>query len=86
MYLSRDSVAHVHVFSIRKAFPLASSASTLTSQPPVQRIFVADRWLITKPQDMLWISADYQPRCTAVRSNQAAFGYSSGRVLLLELL
>lgn len=62
-----------------------SSASTLTHQPPAQRIFVSDRWLTVNMEDMLWIPANFEPTCTAVRSNQIAFGYSSGRVLLLLL-
>ncbi|CAN9292558.1 unnamed protein product [Alternaria alternata] len=63
----------------------AQSTSTLISQPPIQRIFVVERWLTVDAEEIIWIPANYQPSCTAVYSRQIAFGYSSGRVLVLEL-
>jgi len=63
----------------------AQSTSTLVPQPPAQRIFVAERWLTVDAKEMLWIPANYLPSCTAVCRRQIAFGYSSGRVLVLEL-
>jgi WD40 repeat protein len=63
----------------------AQSTSTLASQPPAQRIFVAERWLEVDVDEMVWIPANYLPSCTAVCRRQIAFGYSSGRVLVLEL-
>ena len=63
----------------------AQSTSTLISQPPVQRIFVVERWLTVDAEEMLWIPVEYQPSCTAVCRRRIAFGYRSGRVLVLEL-
>ena len=65
--------------------PPAQSTSTLVPQPPAQRIFVAERWLTVDAKEMLWIPANYLPSCTAVCRRRIAFGYSSGRVLVLEL-
>ncbi|KAF1828299.1 hypothetical protein BDW02DRAFT_512645 [Decorospora gaudefroyi] len=62
------------------------SISTLVSQAPAQRIFLAERWLTADAEEMLWIPADYQPSLTAVYSCRVAFGYGSGKVLLLNLL
>jgi WD40 repeat protein len=66
--------------------PSAQSTSTLLSPPSAQRIFIAERWLTADAEETLWISANYQPSCSAVCSCWVAFGYSSGRVLFLELL
>ncbi|RII04510.1 hypothetical protein CUC08_Gglean011897 [Alternaria sp. MG1] len=66
--------------------PPAQSISALAPQLPTRRIFVAERWLTAYAEDLLWIPASYQPSCTAVHGSRAALGYSSGRVLLLELL
>jgi hypothetical protein len=66
--------------------PPAQSTSTLAPQPPAQRIFVAERWLMVDADAMVWIPANYLPSCTAVCHRRIAFGYSSGRVLVLELL
>jgi hypothetical protein len=66
--------------------PPAQFTSTLVPQPPARRIFVADRWLTAGVQEMLWIPADYKPSCTAVHSCRAVLGYSSGRVLFIDLL
>jgi hypothetical protein len=65
--------------------PPAQSTSTLVPQPPAQRIFVAERWLTVDAEEMLWIPADYETSCTAVYSCRVAFGYSSGKVLLLRI-
>jgi WD40 repeat protein len=62
---------------------MSVSASSL--QAPAKIISVAERWLTVNEEDLLWIPADYQPSCTAVHSCHAAFGYSSGRVLILEI-
>lgn len=66
--------------------PSAQSTSTLVPQSPAQRIFVADGWLTADAEEMLWIPADYQLTCTTVLSSQIAFGYSLGKVLLMQLL
>jgi WD40 repeat protein len=63
----------------------AQSTSTPAPQPPAQRIFVVERWLTVDAEEMLWIPANYLPSCTAVCRRRIAFGYSSGRVLVLEL-
>jgi hypothetical protein len=65
--------------------PSAQSTSTLLSPPPAKRIFIRQRWLTVDREETLWIPANYQPSCIAVRSCGVAFGYSSGRVLFLEL-
>ncbi|CAG5189796.1 uncharacterized protein ALTATR162_LOCUS12086 [Alternaria atra] len=64
----------------------AQSTSTLAPRPPAQRIFVAERWVTAGGEEMLWIPTDYQLNCTAVYSCRVALGYSSGRVLFLNLL
>jgi hypothetical protein len=65
--------------------PPSQSAPTLISQPPAQRIFVAERWLTVDAEEMLRIPDDYQPICTAIYNCRVAFRYSSSKVLLLEL-
>jgi WD40 repeat protein len=70
----------------RGSIPLHSLTSASTApRCPLQHILVKDRWLTVDSEDMLWIPANYQPSCTAMQSNRVAFGYSSGRVLLLGL-
>jgi WD40 repeat protein len=60
------------------------SASPVTHQSLAQRIFVTDRWLAMGSEEMLWIPANFEPTCTAFRSNRVALGYSSGKVIFLE--
>jgi hypothetical protein len=70
----------------RGSIPLHSLASASTTpRYPLQHILVKDRWLRVDLENILWIPANYQSSCTAVQSNRVAFGYGSGRVLLLEL-
>jgi WD40 repeat protein len=63
----------------------AMSSSTSSPQAPGKTISISKRWFTVNEEDMLWIPADYPPSCTAVHSCHAAFGYSSGRVLLLAI-
>jgi WD40 repeat protein len=65
---------------------LAQSTSTVTPRLPAQRVFVEERWLTVNSEDLLWIPANYRPSCTAFYNCRVAFGSSSGRVLLLEML
>ncbi|KAF2621070.1 Pfs, NACHT and WD domain protein [Macroventuria anomochaeta] len=60
------------------------SVSSLTPQP-THRILVSGRWLTVNSDGLLWIPINYFPSCTAVRCHMVAFGYTSGRVLLLGL-
>jgi WD40 repeat protein len=60
--------------------------STALTQSPATTVFVAERWLTVDAEDVLWIPANYQASCTAVHSCRVAFGYSSGRVLLLDIV
>jgi hypothetical protein len=66
--------------------PSAQSTSTLLSLPSAQRIFILERWLTVDAGETLWIPVNYQPSRIAVCSCGVAFGYISGRVLLLKLL
>jgi WD40 repeat protein len=63
----------------------AMSAPASSPEASVKTISIAERWLTVNAADMLWLPADYQPSCTAVHNCYAAFGYSSGRVLILEI-
>ncbi|KAF2625648.1 WD40 repeat-like protein [Macroventuria anomochaeta] len=77
-----------HLETNRESIQLPSPAlSTITPGRPVQRrVFVKSRWLVVDSEDMLWLPINYQqPDCTAVGSSQVAFGFSSGRLLLLRL-
>jgi hypothetical protein len=37
-----------------------------------------------KTENILWIPADYRPRCLAVRDNILVMGYASGQVTFIE--
>ncbi|KAH6132813.1 hypothetical protein HBI68_255110 [Parastagonospora nodorum] len=63
----------------------AMSASASSPQAPAKTISISERWLTVNAEDVLWVPADYQPSCTAVHNYHAALGYSSGRVLILEI-
>jgi WD40 repeat protein len=63
----------------------ASSTPASSRQTSAKTVLVVERWLTVNAEDMLWRPADYQPSCTAVYGCQAAFGYSSGRVLVLDM-
>jgi WD40 repeat protein len=65
---------------------LATSISTLTLRLPTQHVCVKECWLMVNSNELLWIPANYRPRCIAFYSGQLAFGYSSGSVFLLEML
>jgi WD40 repeat protein len=65
--------------------PWAVSASATSPQAPAKTIFVAGRWFTLYAEDVLWIPTDYRPSCNAVHSCRVAFGYSSGKVLFLEI-
>ncbi|KAF3034264.1 hypothetical protein E8E11_000545 [Didymella keratinophila] len=64
--------------------PLPTSAAL--TQAPAKTVFVTGRWLSLDAEDMLWIPANYQANSTAVHSCHVVFGYSSGRVLLLDIV
>ncbi|KAF3034267.1 hypothetical protein E8E11_001607 [Didymella keratinophila] len=65
---------------------LSLPPSAALTQTPVKTVFVTERWLTVDAEDVLWIPANYQASCTAVHSSYVAFGYSSGRVLLLAIV
>ncbi|KAF2621718.1 WD40 repeat-like protein [Macroventuria anomochaeta] len=82
---SRDG-AHLKTSRGSMLLPLATlSTSTFPPKSSVERIFVGHSWLTVNSQDTLWIPADCRPSHTDVHSCRVAFGYTSGRVLLLEL-
>ncbi|PSN59069.1 hypothetical protein BS50DRAFT_626899 [Corynespora cassiicola Philippines] len=54
-------------------------------EPYLNRVFVKDRWLTLGSDDIVWLPAHYKLECTAVYGSQVAFGFSSGRVLLLHV-
>ena len=69
-----------------KALPdEALSAPALSPQAPAKAISIAERWITVDAEDTLWIPADYCQGRTAVHSCCVVFGYSTGRVLLLEI-
>jgi hypothetical protein len=65
---------------------LSLSTSAALPQAPAKTISVTKRWLTVDAEDLLWIPAIYQANCAAVHSYHVAFGYSSGRVLLLDIV
>lgn len=61
------------------------NASAPSPWTPAKNISVAERWVIVNTEDMLWILADYQSSCIAVHESCVAFGYRSGKILLLQI-
>ncbi|KAF1952748.1 hypothetical protein CC80DRAFT_392256, partial [Byssothecium circinans] len=62
-------------------FYLETDRGLMLLPPPVHS--TSTLWRTADAEKMLWIPADYQPSCSAAYSYSIAFGYSSGRVLLL---
>ncbi|KAF2175910.1 WD40 repeat-like protein [Zopfia rhizophila CBS 207.26] len=63
--------------------PLPHSADV--SRPsPLHAIFVKDRWVSWRTEDMLWLPDEYRESRTAVYGSVVAFGNRSGHVSILE--
>jgi uncharacterized protein with WD repeat len=86
MAFSRDSSRLITNNGTLLLLRPALSSPTPLPQAPVKTIFVTERWLTLNTEDIIWIPADNQPRHITVNSCYIAFGYSSGRVLLLEII
>ncbi|KAF2464761.1 uncharacterized protein BDR25DRAFT_337365 [Lindgomyces ingoldianus] len=64
---------------------ISLSPSNVSSQlTPRHDVFVKGQWVCCGIRDILWLPPEYRPLCSAVYGSIVAFGYSSGRVLILE--
>jgi hypothetical protein len=63
----------------------ASTPPAFLLKASARAISIVKRWLTVDAVEMIWIPANYAPSLTAVHSCHVAFGYRSGRVLLLEI-
>ncbi|KAF5851015.1 hypothetical protein GGP41_010749 [Bipolaris sorokiniana] len=74
-----------HIETNQGSIPLPSPALSkkISQRHPSGHIFVKDRWLAVNSEDMLWLPPNYFPSCTTVQGNLVAFGFGSGRMMLL---
>jgi WD40 repeat protein len=47
-------------------------------------LYVKDKWVACRTENILWLPVDYRPTCLAVQENMLVMGYASGRVSFIE--
>ncbi|KAF1816252.1 WD40 repeat-like protein [Eremomyces bilateralis CBS 781.70] len=72
----------------RGSLPTLSSVlegTTVTSPQLLPSIFVKEQWVSGHTERILWLPPEYRPSGVAVHNGIVAFGYTSGRVIAIEL-
>jgi WD40 repeat protein len=64
--------------------PPLSGATATNSPQPQPSIFVKDEWVSRHNERILWLPPEYRPHSVAVHRGIVAFGYTSGRVAIIE--
>jgi WD40 repeat protein len=64
--------------------PPLSGATAMNSPQPQSSIFVKDQWVSRHTERILWLPPEYRPYSVAVHRGTVAFGYTSGRVAIIE--
>jgi WD40 repeat protein len=64
--------------------PPLSGATATNSPQPQPSIFVEDQWVSCHNERILWLPPEYRPHSVAVHRGTVAFGYTSGRVAIIE--
>jgi len=70
----RGSIS-LHSFSLTRILSQHSSS---------QHVFIKESWLAVDTKDNLWLPVNYRSTRVVVHEKRVAFGYPSGKVLLLE--
>jgi WD40 repeat protein len=47
-------------------------------------LYIKDRWVACRTENILWLPTDYRPSCLVVRGNILIMGHASGRVTFIE--
>jgi WD40 repeat protein len=64
---------------------LSSTSPSVPHQRLSSTIFVKDQWVYSQTRPILWLPPEHRTGCIAVHERTIGFGYSSGRVMIIEL-
>jgi WD domain, G-beta repeat len=67
----------------RGLFELSSVGQPQSDFPSY--LYVKDKWVAYRTENILWLPVDYQPTCLAVQENILVIGYVSSRVAFIKV-